>query len=49
MPIFQVVTVNNAIKVTVDGPRDSRNSSKYLNGIYFNFLKFLFVFFRTFN
>lgn len=34
MPVFHVITVNNAIKVTVDGPRDSRNTPKYLNGNY---------------
>lgn len=45
MPVFQVITVSNAIKVTVDGPRDSRNTSKYLNG---NILNLYFIIYKTF-
>lgn len=32
MPMIQVAMVTSVIKVTVDGPRDSRNANKYLPG-----------------
>uniref|UniRef100_A0A914I577 Runt domain-containing protein n=1 Tax=Globodera rostochiensis TaxID=31243 RepID=A0A914I577_GLORO len=34
-PLAQVVVVPNAVKVTVDGPRDSRNASKYQTNVQY--------------